>query len=245
MENLEKLQWKYELEGLLRAFDREDERMGKEFLRLTREEQAANVAYVEYQQSGLKRMLRSLLGKQDLEEQYRIEAARSKAALEQLKQTMERRKPEREAMANALEEMKDLPFPDRESPLWEKACEIRGRFLGKQLLYWLEENRQALISARDYARLDTQMERHTVEAGKADFLQEGDRCAREIGELLQALNECGYPLEVHPYFTNPAGYLMGLASEFGQLERMNQALDAIDKTNQETKLLLKKMGEPI
>lgn len=227
MDDVRKLKRKYELLTLLRAHERQEAAAAQDFLRLTYEDREARAAYISYQNSGAKRFFERLLGKPDQEECFRQEASRAKAALDQQKQTIERQRVEGQEIKNALVALENVAFPEPGSPQWEQACLAKTRYCTCWLLELLPETEEALISARDYSRLDTIMERHRVEMSKLEYLQEASGKAKQIHSLLQQLSECGVEVTEHPYFRNPVGYIQGFASEFNQLDRLNQALEAV------------------
>lgn len=243
MDDVRKLERKYELLTLLRAHEQTEKAIAQDILRLTYEEREARVAYIAYQNSGAKRFFERLLGKPDKEEFFRQEASRAKAALEQQKQTLERQRVEGQALRDALAELPDLVFPEPDSPQWERASRAKVRYCASWLMELLPKTKEALICARDFSRLDTITEHRRVEMGKLDYLQEASGMAKQIYDLLLQLKESDVDVTLHPYFPNPVGYIQGLASEFSQLDRLNKALDGIAATEKEISELLKRVEE--
>lgn len=208
----------------------------------------AEVAVTEYEAFGLKSFFHKLSGKwEDHHEALLRQLSAAKTELSRLKQEqadVDRR------MEAVLEEKK--PLDDLGDPLAaaqaldadarERITLLEAKLCTKKLIPALEGARSALEIAQEWARPQSRVD---VAPGytKNLYFSLADDCARTCYAQLERIASCGILLDIHPYFTNPTGYIVGVAAQYAQLDRINSALSAIRETQKQARELLVQLPE--
>jgi len=202
----------------------------------------ADVALREYEWGGLRPFLDKLSGKwEDKRETLTREAAAADTQLRNLQRELETAEgklaqldAEWEALANLgdpVERAKELDSAEQEVIVQKAAAVCVSR-----LLPLLETAGKALEEAQEWARPNNRIDTAPGYT-KGILLAQAETCARECAVSLRRICECGILLDIHPYFENPSGYIHGVASQFGELDRINRALTAIRSTQAQAKEL--------
>ena len=103
-----------------------------------------------------------------------------------------------------------------------------------RILPLLHTARESLEQAQEWARPQNRID---VAPGYTEgiLLSRAEKSAEDCRECLLDLQRCEIQVEIHPYFENPSGYINGVASQYGKLDRINSALGAIARTEKTIK----------
>ena len=91
------------------------------------------------------------------------------------------------------------------------------------------ENKGSLESAREWARPNNRIEAVPGEQ-KFRYLARAEEMAGKVLSMLERIGQCGMELPIHPYFRNPPGYVAASATKYGELDRLNAALEGVRDT---------------
>lgn len=222
---------KYTMDRELSAWRWEVQLLEQELSQKNWQLREAKVALAEYE-GGLRRFLDKFSGKAEEKQDALSRKCREiQAAKDYCDQQLRSAK---NALESLEEEAKQLPtreelfeqYPDLDYLRQQDALLCADR-----AVRLLRQNEKHLLEARDWAEnrnadfkpLGTQYEK-TVALNKAAD------CAREIWLLLEQIRSCGFELDAHGYFRNPDGFIAGTARQYGQQDRINYALAAVDTT---------------
>lgn len=222
---------KYTMDRELAAWRWEVQQLEREVPQRTYELREARAAQTEYE-SGLRFFLDKLSGKHQEKQDFLAKRVReAQASLEYSKRQLESAK---SALAS-LEQEAEL-IPGREE-LFEQYPEMEylkrqdALFCADRLVRLLRENEKHLLEARDWAEnRNADFKPLGTQYDKTVSLQRGADCARQICALLDRIGEDGFVMEVHAYFRSPDGFISGAARQYGQLDRINYALRAVQTT---------------
>jgi len=196
---------------------------------------AAKVALAEY--GGVTALLDKLRGRYEERKESLEQALRTHA------DTLAARKRETEELAYEKQtlETKLQAFPGEAVLLTDTQIHTPAlRYYAEKLLACLDDNTQSLNLALQFARPGIGLAEE-IRDNRIRSLARADRDAGLCLDLLRRLSELGSDLEIHPYFLNPAGYIMGVAAEFRQLDRLNSALKAVSGTKKAVTAFLKEV----
>lgn len=205
-------------------------------------------ALLEYESGGLKMLLDKLSGKWQEKQEALSRAAREAAnALERTQWELTGAERQAEALRRELEA---LGSPEErygavlaEYPhLREQLQRQKAYLLAKRLIPLLEENDRALKTAQQLARGNVLGELSMEEHNKDIWFARADGLAKECGILLHGIADCGMLPEVHPYFENPAGYIMSVTQN-SRLDRIHHALDALWEAKHQIRELILQLTE--
>ena len=129
-----------------------------------------------------------------------------------------------------------------EQPRQERMLQLEARLCAEKLIPILEENGRSLELAQQWARPHNQLE-SVPGMTLATLLSQADELAKEAMGLLERIADCGILLDIHPYFTNPAGYINGV-TQFNRLDRMNSAMNAVADGEKQARELLLQLWAP-
>lgn len=191
----------------------------------------------------VQRFLDRLLGKEEGDSEISAQAARDAAAalgtaqreLDFMEEKLSRLRKEyddlgeKEVLASELSAGEKEHFLRLEASLCAEAALHFLRKAGKELSAAQELARNPMMAPGDGRRENT----HQANAGAL-----ADRCR----ENLQRILDCGFSFEIHPYIQNPMGYLV-TARQYGELDRLNSAMNGIQKTEASLKKLLLQLAE--
>lgn len=209
------------------------------------EKRESDVALAEYESGGFGVWLDRLRGKWEEKQQtLRRSASAAQSRLQSLQQEIARTNaclaqlPEQtDTPQNIRTEAEQLPSEQREGILHSLA-----RISAVKLQFSLNRAKHALLEAQKWARPDIRLEAIPGYT-KNQLLTEAESCARECEQLLLEIGDCEIPLDIHGYFQNPSGYIHAVASQFGELDRINSALDAIRRTEKLVEELLLQLSD--
>ena len=152
----------------------------------------------------------------------------------------------------AREELRDLDIRLEEAAqqlredetLQQLRRRLEARLLVRDLLPMLKKNAEALEDAADCIRnRDMRMDSLRLQQEQHESLSRADALAKQSRALLEKLMDCGILLEIHPYFENPTGYIVGTAMKYGMLDRINGALRAIRETEDQARELIAQLTQ--
>ena len=238
---------RYQLESELLHWEQRENCLREELPNRKYEMREAEAAVLAYE-SGVRKFLDKLTGKwEEKQEHLRQKVSVANAAFtltqEDLKVVAEK-KQELLSQLEPLRQLGDVVEAVQEAARQERELLLllEARLRAKGLLCSLEKGLEALTNAQEWARPHNRLEA-VPGMQKSVYLSEADRYAEESRIQLERIAQCGILLDIHPYFTNPAGYICGVAAEYAQLDRINRALDAIRDTLRQAKELLVQLPE--
>lgn len=196
---------------------------------------AANVALGEY--SGLAALLDKMRGRYEERKEMLEQAVRAHT------ETLAARKREKEELAYEKQtlEARLQAFPQEAALLAATRIHTPAlRYYAEKLLACLDDTTEAMTLALQWARPNIGLAEQ-IRDNRIQSLAQADRDAGQCLELLHRLSELGAAQEIHPYFLNPAGYIMGVVAEFKQLDRLNSALKAVSDTKKNVTAFLKEI----
>lgn len=227
-----KLKQKYALETDILHWELWQEQLEGRLPELKHGKREAETALLEYESGGIKSFFDKLTGRREerLEQLRRskahaennLEAAQRE--LQDLARNLDRARAELESFREW--EMEYAEVIRREDQLQEQLQRLEALLCAKALILTLEGNRKALENAREMASADV-----AVDYLKNMHYSEADAWAKKSRKHLERIAKCGILLEIHPYFDNPTGYIVGVAAEYGQLDRVNSALKVVRETD--------------
>lgn len=193
----------------------------------------ANIALAEY--SGMSALLDKMRGRYEERKEKLEQAVRMHTeTLAACKREKEELAYEKQTLEASLQE-----FPGEAALLAGKQVHTPAlRYYAEKLLACLDANTESLNLALQWARPNIGLAEE-IRDNRIQSLAQADRDAGQCLELLHWLSEFGADQEIHPYFLNPAGYIMGVAAEFKQLDRLNSALKAVSDTKKTITAFLK------
>lgn len=222
---------KYTMDRELAAWRWEVEQLERGVPQRTYELRQAKVALAEYEGS-LRFFLDRFSGKsEEKQESLSRKVREAQAALDYCRQQLSSAKSALDTLEQEAGEM-----PTREElfaryPDLEYLHRQDALFCADRLVRLLRENEKHLLEARDWAEnRNADFKPLGTQYDKAVSLQAGADCARQICALLERIGEDGYALETHAYFRSPDGFIAGAARQYGQQDRINYALRAIQST---------------
>ena len=200
----------------------------------------AKITAVEYEAPGLRGFLDKLAGtREEKLETLRRQVRGAQAELDALERDLavaDGAWEQLQALGDTLECAQTLDPEERELILG-----LEAGLAARKLLPALERNYAALEEAQQWARPNNRVEA-VPGYNQNVLLSEADGLARECMALLERIAQCGILLEIHPYFTNPAGYISGV-TRFNQLDRIYHALGAILDTQKQLRELLTRLPQ--
>jgi len=244
----EKLRKRYELESDLAHLEQRRQFLEEAVLRGTYETREAEAAALEYEGFSLRSLLDKLSGKwEEKREALQHSVRRVKAELAAAKQELTQVRAEQDRILSQLQPLRGLgETVDLAETLEPRQREwilrLEARLATKTLIDALECNLAELESAQEWARPQSRIEAIPGQT-KYQHLARADACAKQCCEALERIAACGILLEIHPYFTNPTGYISGVAAQYAQLDRINQALGGIRETRKQARELLVQLPE--
>lgn len=94
---------------------------------------------------------------------------------------------------------------------------------------------EALEDARFWMQEDAISRGVRPENRKLDFLSRAEENANRLRQILTIMPEgCG---TIGSYLRDPDGYIVGVTSEFGQLDRLNNAISQVQETRNQLRML--------
>ena len=203
----------------------------------------ADNALFAYTSGGFRPFLDKLSGKwEDTREDLTRKAAHAQGALQSLQRELEAAEgalKEVDAQLHELGEIpdvvelaQDLEKQEREAVLCKAAW-----VSAEKLIPLLEMAAAALEEAQEWARPNNRIDTFPGYT-KGILLAKAEGYARQCHDCLQQIARCGILLEIHPYFSNPSGYIHGVAAQYAELDRINRALSGIRQTSLQAKELL-------
>ena len=232
-----------ELEAERMEMESRQKRLSSRLPELKGARQAADGALLEYESGHFRRFLDRLAGREEERQRALSLAARgAAAALDQAERELaaaEERLEVIRAEAQALRP-RDVLMAELEPGEREHFRKLEASLSAEAALDILRENKKALEEALEWARPDLRLD-----AGHAKnrLMQEAAGLAKQCREKLARIAASGILLEVHPYFDNPAGYIACVAAEYGELDRINSALNAIRETESQLRELILQLTE--
>ena len=242
-----KLREKHALETDLLHWKQWQKQLNDKLPELKHASREASVARTEYENGGFQKFLHRLSGKyEETLETLRRGELNAANALSQAKREfgdLERQ------MTIAQEELQELNLwleeqeeQIRQEPsLLELKKHLDAQLCARRMLPLLSQVTQELEGAADCIRNWTMQMNARYE--RDICLSRADAAAKECFCLLEQIRNCGILLEIHPYFTNPSGYIVGVARQFGELDRINSALAAIRETEKQAKELILQLND--
>ena len=199
----------------------------------------ADVALLEYEGS-LKAFFDKCSGKfEDKREALAQEASSASAELQNVRQQLDRGQENLDKAEHARQMLPQLE--DSGARLDELDPEERKCVLKKEtevyvnrIVPLLQSARESLEEAQQWARPNNRID---TAPGYTEgiLLSNAEKTAKDCAVILNKLCSCGMKLEIHPFFDNPSGYINGSARQYGKLDRINGALDAIAWTQRQVK----------
>ena len=208
----------------------------------------SQAAVAEYEGFGLRSLRDKLRGDWERNRENLIRQERNaKEQLEKSKRELESAEAKRDYVLTQLEPMRQWGDTLEAAEVLEPArrdlvIRLEARLCAEKLIPNLTENIQTLELAQEWARPHNRPE---AVAGLTlgTLLAQADTLARENMALQERLAACGFVTEIHPYFTNPAGYIGGVTL-YNQLDRINSALDALREAVKGARGILDQIPEP-
>lgn len=244
----QKLRRSYQLKNELVRLEQQRQELSERLAVCRYTKREAEAALLEYEHGGVKRLLDKLTGKwEEKREELSRDVRNASGALE----GVQRAAAETERMiVSARQELAALegleveyaPLFEAEPGLRELRDRLEALHCAIQLAPLLEENDKALKTAGRLAKGDVIGELSMEEHDQNLWFSRADTLAQECRGLLERIAQCGILLEIHPYFANPAGYIMS-ATRSGRLDRLNHALDAIWEAKHQIKELCYQLAE--
>lgn len=208
------------------------------------EAREAHTALVEYENSGLSGLMDRLSGKRE-EKLEQLRQAERRMAM-----SLQTHIREQQELADQitgthktlaeLREKEEAQKPDWTPGITALKARLEALLWAGRLLPLLDQNQEALLEARNWARsgnLEFGKNRE-VELGKA--LSYADDLAKRCYEAMERIAATGILLEIPPYFENPAGYICA-TTQFTRMDRINRALDAVADTLIQAQTLLSRL----
>lgn len=239
---------RYFLEKQLLTLDAQVEQLQQQLPQCKYRLRQSQEALWSYESFGLKSMLDKLSGKWEEKQGILLRENRAaEAGLHRRQQELEAAKARREDVFSRLERLRDYGdvleiAASLEEAQREMAIQLEARLCAEKLIPALEENGSTLALAQQWARPHNQPEAVPGQT-LGILLSQSDALAKEAMALMERIAQCGIFLDIHPYFTNPTGYIGGV-TRFQQLDRINNALDAIAQTQKQACRLLEQLPEP-
>ena len=204
----------------------------------------ASVRFTEYECGGLGVILDKLRGNYgDKLESLRREASAAQSKLQELQMQAKRLDADLSQLEGTdswgkIRQAADTLIPQEREAIFGKLAVI----CAQSLLSQLQQTDTALQEAQEWARPNNRID---VAPGytAGQRLAEAEDCARQCHARMQEMAMCGITLEVHPYFQNPTGFIHSVASPFGELDRINSALGAVNRTAKEIQQLLSQLSQ--
>ena len=203
----------------------------------------ADAALTEYECGGFRPWLDKLSGKwEEKQEELRRSASSARRTLESLTEDLARIGDALKAsQVSSHEEIyhgaMNLAPQER-----ELVCHALASVLAGELADALKQAQEALMEAQQWARPNNRIDTAPGYT-KGILLAKAEGCAASCREGLEKLNSWGIRLTVHPYFQNPSGYIHGVASPYGELDRINSAMAAIRQTENQIQELFLQLSE--
>ena len=238
----EKLYQRFTLESRLYQLGLQLQELEEEIPRRKYRVRLAGVALTEYEGMGLRSFLDKLSGKFGEKQENLQRALRSaQAELEAGTVEQNRLKQQQAGLLQQLEPLRELgdvlscaaSLPEAEKT---QVLQLEARLCTQRLAHALEETYKALEIAQEWVRPNNRVDTapgHT----KGILMSAADRWARDCMEEMSRIAQCGILLDIHPYFTNPTGYISGV-TQFNQLDRLNRALSAVSQAQGQAQELL-------
>ena len=204
----------------------------------------AEVALTEYECGGFGVWLDKLRGtSEEKHENLRRAASAAQSKLQELQMQAKRLDADLSQLEGTdswgkIRQAADTLIPQEREAIFGKLAVI----CAQSLLSQLQETDTALQEAQEWARPNNRID---VAPGytAGQRLAEAEDCARQCHARMQEMAMCGITLEVHPYFQNPTGFIHSVASPFGELDRINSALGAVNRTAKEIQQLLSQLSQ--
>lgn len=222
---------KYTMDRELSAWRWEVQQLEREVPQRVYELREAKVVQTEYE-SGLRFFLDKLSGKHQEKQEALSKAVReAAAALDYSRQQLESAKC---ALASLEQEADSLPTREElyaKYPDFDYLKQQDTLYCADRVIRLLRENEKHLLEARDWAgNRNADFKPMGTQYDKSVALQKAADCAREICCLIKRICENEFVLEIHPYFEAPDGFIAGAARQYGQLDRINFAIQAVRST---------------
>lgn len=237
---------RYELESELMRLERGERELEDRVRTCKFEERQAKTALTEYELGGFGTWLDKMRGRfEEKREAYArslaaaesaLRAARREQAQNAARQTQVRAELEPLVQLGDPLELAEALEPEEKQHILQLTAGLSARML----LHALEENRLALENALEWARPETAMGQHRNMQKNLYYAQADGHAAACMGHM-ERIARCGILLEIHPYFLNPAGYIVGVAAQYGQLDRLNSALKAVTEAKAQASELIRQL----
>lgn len=238
----EALTKKYSLEASLTQLEERYDEMKAALPELKFRKREADAACVE-SGGGLRRFLGRLLGKEEADPERNTRAARAAAAaletaqreLGVLEEKVGRLRKEYEDLGEKASLMAELSPEEREHFL-----RLEASLNAESALHFLRKARKELSAAQELARnpMMAAGDGYKKNALYANAAEQAEKCR----EKLEKIQKSGIGFEMHPYLETPMGYLV-TAAPYGELDRLNSALEGIRETEGSLKELLLQLAE--
>lgn len=244
----EKLHQKYQLESELLFLEQRKACLDECLPEAKYALREAKVAAVEYEGFTFRGFLDQLSGKKaEKLEALQRQAAHAQEKLQNLEREQALNQEKINPVLSQLETLRALGDPIDQAYTLEKEEResillLEAKLATKKLLPALEETEEALQSAREWARPHNRIEAIPGYT-KSQLYSQADKGARICYDCLERIARCGILLEIHPYFQNPAGYIVGVAAQYAELDRINSALIAIWDTKTQANELLSQLSD--
>lgn len=225
---------KYHLESIRDGYQRDLELAKQQLPQAKFQKREADNALTEYEMSKFRvwRDKRSGTYEEKIEALTREAAAadRTYRAATELLERVQAKLAEAQAQLDCLEgecTPVDLDVLDPEAR--RELQNAKAMVYVNRILPLLQTAQESLEEAQQWARPNNRID---VAPGytEGQLLARAESCARECAACLNQIVHCDVPVDIHPYFGNPSGYINGSASRFGKLDRINEALKAISQT---------------
>lgn len=228
----------YETEISLLRLQRQLERRNEELRQAKYDLRKADQALTEYG-SSLRAFLDRFSGKQaetreTLQRQIREAEAKHTSLLRQQERLTAQLEQTRETLTSlpTLEELRQGVEP-------KKWAALETRFCAEALAPLLEENHEALLQYRmvlrgEYPILSPEERQELCAQPNAA----AEQCLPWLNRLCEALEILETPLDPGRYYASPAAYVVSAAARHNQLDRLNDALDQVEKLQKLVKGML-------
>lgn len=243
---IQELQRRIELETELLDLESRQKQIKKHIPELKSEKQAADSACLEYENSSLRRFFDKLSGKQEEKrENFSRAASSAAAALDGAQRELAATEEKLAAVQKEMSGMRDwnMLMEEVDPGKREHFLRVEASLCAEAALNILRENKKALEEAMRWARPDTSVDPVGAGYRKNRCLSEASELANQCHARLKRIARCSILLEEHPYFTNPSGYITGVAARYEELDRMNSALTAIRETEKQLRELILQLTE--
>lgn len=219
-----------ELEDLIPVWQSSQEEKRREVRYLQRERDLKEIEYKRWQEPGF---FQRLLGKtEEKREKARQEYREAAAECDKLQREMEELT---EKIAAGTEEKETLAGSESQYKVWREVCREAGSdtdagrltaaALAPAAIGAATRCLEALGDARGWARTDARMTRVAEGNRKMEFLAEAEKNAKRLNFLLEQMPEG--MVETGNYLKHGTGYIVGVTSEFKQLDRLNLAMEQV------------------